>query len=532
MILKKPDQAKQLVRQLILVIILASLFGCNLPSADVTAPTATAISARQTLFALTYPSPTPSFQSVVATPTPWISQQPLVTLPATLPPSTPTPVLAVPAGIVVYYAQSGDTLKSVAARFRVSTGEINSPEAIPAPESLLPIGLALFIPTPTFIAPYQLPALPDSEIVFGPGSGRVDVNAIVQQANGYLARYQESLWDRRYTGAEIVDLVARETSTNPRLLLALIEYRSGWLFGQPLGEDGELYPIGFKAEKVTGLYAELFIVARLLAEGYYGWSDGSLKVLTFKDGSIAEIAPALNPGSVALQNLFASLYEQKDFHHALYGPGGFLALEQQLFGDPFARAALVGPLLTPAVSPPTLTLPFLPGLRWALTSGPHLTWQPGTPRGSLDFAPRVEGQRGCMTSSAWATSPVRGLVTRSARGAVAIDLDGDGDESTGWVIIFMHMASQERVRVGAWVKVDDPSGHPSCDGGYATGLHLHITRKYNGVWIGAEGPLPLILDGWQAFASPSAYAGYLVRDGVTVYSNTADKEYSHIYRDN
>ena len=137
-----------------------------------------------------------------------------------------------------------------------------------------------------------------------------------------------------------------------------------------------------------------------------------------------------------------------------------------------------------------------------------------------------------MTSSAWATSPVRGLVTRSARGAVAIDLDGDGDESTGWVIIFMHMASQERVRVGAWVKVDDPIGHPSCEGGYATGLHLHITRKYNGVWIGAEGPLPLILDGWQAFASPSAYAGYLVRDGVTVYSNTADKEYSHIYRDN
>ena len=59
---------------------------------------------------------------------------------------------------------------------------------------------------------------------------------------------------------------------------------------------------------------------------------------------MARIAPQLNTGSVALQHLFSKLYKPGPWHEALYEPGDFLALYQEMFGDPWARAAQVEPL--------------------------------------------------------------------------------------------------------------------------------------------------------------------------------------------
>jgi hypothetical protein len=81
------------------------------------------------------------------------------------------------------------------------------------------------------------------------------------------------------------------------------------------------------------------------------------------------------------------------------------------------------------------------------------------------------------------------------------------------------------------VNTDDPLGYPSCEGGFSSGTHLHITRKYNGEWIGASGAVPFVMDGWLAVAGQGAYAGWLVRDGETVNVGTSDKEYTWIQRD-
>ena len=43
-------------------------------------------------------------------------------------------------------------------------------------------------------------------------------------------------------------------------------------------------------------------------------------------------------------------------------------------------------------------------------------------------------------------------MVRAERGVVAIDLDGDGQESTGWVLVYMHIAEQDRIPLGAWVR--------------------------------------------------------------------------------
>ncbi len=168
------------------------------------------------------------------------------------------------------------------------------------------------------------------------------------------------------------------------------------------------------------------------------------------------------------------------------------------------------PYLLAGTYQPELTLPFATGEYWSLTGGPHISWQTGTPRGAVDFAPIID-EAACAVSARWATAAAPGLVVRSERSVVALDLDGDGDEGTGWVLIYQHMASEGRAAVGTWLQQDAPVGHPSCEGGQATGTHLHLARKFNGEWVGVGEPLPLVLSGWLAVAGERNYEGFLVK---------------------
>jgi hypothetical protein len=189
-----------------------------------------------------------------------------------------------------------------------------------------------------------------------------------------------------------------------------------------------------------------------------------------------------------------------------------------MFADPWQRAALVEPMFTPGMVQPSLELPFLSGLRWSLTAGPHEAWRTGSPRGALDLAP-VTGEPECSVSARWATAVAPGGIVRSDRSAVVLDLDGDGFEGTGWTILYYHIAEKERIAAGMQVNLDDPVGHPSCEGGRTTGTHLHIARKYNGEWIAADGPLPFVMSGWRAYADERNYYGELRKgDQVAVAS--------------
>ena len=96
---------------------------------------------------------------------------------------------------------------------------------------------------------------------------------------------------------------------------------------------------------------------------------------------------------------------------------------------------------------------------------------------------------------------------------VVLDLDGDGREETGWNLFYMHVAAEDRVPAGVFVDQGQRIGHPSCEGGYSTATHLHLARKYDGEWIPADGPCPLVLSGWQAHASQS-YEGTLTRGNL------------------
>jgi len=451
--------------------------------------------------------------------------------PTNTPEATPTSIFEIPGdGFLVYTTQQGDTLPAIAARFGVSTAAIRAESGLSA-EGLLPIGQDMLIPdTLEDALPFSSPILPDCEVPYGPSVVGFDASAFAIEAGGFLAGYVETVDEESLGGPEIVQRVAVETSTNPRLLLAFLEYQSGWVFGHPEGAAEDSYPIGYGAGTDTGLYKELMITAKLLAQGFYGWRDGSLLEITFLDGSTARLSPELNVGSTALMRLFATLYPQAGWEENLFGESSFLVFYQTLFGDPWERSAAVEPYLTGATTQPDLTLPFAVGEGWSLTGGPHITWQTGTPWGALDFAP-ITGEPTCAVSTLWVTASAPGLVVRSEHSVVAIDLDGDGDEGTGWVLIYQHIAAEGRAAVGTWLAQDAPVGHPSCEGGHTTGTHLHFARKFNGEWVGVGSPLPLVLSGWQAYAGEKAYQGYLLKGEETITASPNGSGGSLIIRD-
>lgn len=427
-----------------------------------------------------------------------------------------------------YRTQPGDTLAALANRFGVSPNQVNP--AQPSTGLLLP-GQQLTIPNLLGDPPYSSALLPDSAVIYSPQVASFQIDDFATQAGGYLATYQEQVEAGKWlTGAQIVQRVALESSINPQLLLAFLEFRSGWVRGQPAYPDQVNYPIGFYVPDYHGLYLELSLVAKQLNIGYYGWRVGTLTDLIFPDYTHVRLSPGLNAGSVALQTLVSKFYRhQQDWLDALYGSHGVMTIYAEMFGDPWSASASMEPLFPPDLAQPTLELPFAPGEAWSLTSGPHISWKTGTPRGALDFAP-ITGEPPCIVSRAWVTASAPGLVVRSERGTVAIDLDGDGLEQTGWVLVYMHIAEQDRVSAGTYVETDTPLGHPSCEGGQATGTHVHLARKFNGEWLAADGPLPMVLSGWVAHARKLSYDGTLEKDGQIVSAHPDGSAGSTIVR--
>ena len=433
-----------------------------------------------------------------------------------LPPPSPSPTaLKQPAPTQFYTSQSGDTLPALAARFGVNPADIVAPQGLRGATTLAS-GQLLVIPRVLDEVGPGLKLVPDSELVFSGAAAGFDPQKFALESGGYLAHYSGYANDRTRPGGDVLLIAAQDHSVNPRLLVALLEYISGWVTNPHPQGDALKYPYGYVHPYLVNLNAQLTWATSQLAIGFYGWRDGSLTELHFPDGTTLRLDPTLNAGAVALQYFFAQNLNRPAWDQAV-GEAGFEATYRSLFGDPSARA--LDPLVPPDLTQLPLSLPFMPGSTWYLTGGPHGAWELGGAQAALDFAPgAVEG--GCAESSAWVTAVAAGLVLRSGHGIVVLDLDGDGREATGWTILYLHLATKDRVAEGAFVERGQPIGHPSCEGGRATGTHVHIARKYNGEWIPAYGPVPFDLSGWVAGQGKGEYYGTLTRAGVTVEACT------------
>lgn len=443
-----------------------------------------------------------------------------------------TPILPTTDGpTIFYYTQSGDSLEVVASHFGVEVDEIGANGDLPEPGTLIDPGTLLVIPERLEETTPNTQIFPDSEVVLSATSIDFDTLAYVEEADGYLVEHRDYLGTVGWSsGAESVQKHAFENSFNPRLLLALIEYESGWLLGDPGNISETDYPLGYINVNKRGLFRQMMIAVQDLALGYYGWREGSLTELTFTDGTTMRIAPDLNAGTVAIYYYFAQKLTYERWLQTVDKNVGFPALYEELFGDPWVRASSVEPLFPAGLAQPPLTLPFEPNRVWAYTGGPHSAWEQQGAQAAIDFAPSSDVS-GCTESDKWVVAPAGGLVVRVSKGVVMLDLDGDGNEATGWNLLFLHIATEGKAELDEWLEAGDRIGKPSCEGGISTGTHLHFARKYNGEWILADGPLAFNLDGWISAAGIKAYKGTLTRGEETVTASQVGEKWSVVVRE-
>lgn len=444
---------------------------------------------------------------------------------------TPNPTPADPPngeGIETYTVQPGETLSQIALVFGCTVDEIVAANSLPSANAIS-VGQILYIPiTATETGPY-LKLIPDSELIYGPAYIHFDLAGSVAERGGYLASYSEWTEGRERSGAEIVQLVSQRFSVGPRVLLALLELRAGWVTQAYPTNDSPDAPIGSVGQ--AGLFNQLSWAAIKLNEGYYGWKRGDRTTMHLRSGHRAAIAPELNPGSAGVQNCLAELALSKDEWLHSVGPEGFLATYEGLFGNPFAYT--VDPLIPADLTQPELKLPWQAGKTWYYTGGPHGGWGNGSGRAALDFVPSDKIPY-CAMSSDWVTAAAPGLVLRSDYGEVIVDLDGDGFEQSGWVLLYMHVHNQGRVAEGTYVARGQPIGHPSCEGGFSDAAHLHFARRYNGEWIPAgSSPAPMVLSGWTVHEALMPYNGTMTKgDEIRTAAESWTPEINGLVSDN
>ena len=494
---------RQLVGLLVVLSLLLALLGCR--REVVIPPAPTALEQAQ-------PSPTTGSRSAQSSHGVIVKATPMGTATPSVPPS-PTPTREPPETTATeYIVQPGDTLLRIAAAYGTTTESLLAINGLEDADQLT-VGQVLKV---TMVAAHIGPSeilLPDSELVYGPGYVDFDVATAVVETSGYFADHSEVVNGKEMTGPQIVQLVATEYSIGPRVLLALLELRGGWLSNAKPTADQVAYPLGYqKGLYWEGLYPQLCQAANALNGGFYGWWYDTSWLVQTSDGVFIQYASELNAATAALQKAVADT--ARDYEAWLADLAAFRRIYRDLFGDPFDHA--VDPLLPPYVGSPDLVLPWAEDETWYYTGGPHPGWGTVGAYSALDFVSDEE-HIGCMTSRRWVTAAAPGLIAVSEDGMVLQDLDGDGDVMTGWVIMYMHMAAQGRVEAGEWVETGDRIGHPSCEGGVSNASHLHLARRLNGVWLATDDVRwPMVLSGWVPSAGDRAYEGTLARQGTVL----------------
>ncbi len=419
-----------------------------------------------------------------------------------------------------YVVQPGDTLTIIALQYGTTVETLLEINDIVDPNTLF-VGQAIELPsTPLVDAPDYL-TLPDSKLIRAPGAGEFDVQAFVQAQNRFISRATDEVNGVELTSAEVVNRVALEYSVDPRLLLALIEYTGGWLSRETVTEAEEEDPLGAPAYANgvarEGLYLQLAWAADNLNRGYYAKQSQQMRTFELADSTRIRANQEINAASTGLQFLFSRIRGYSQWVNDV-SEEGFIVTYRALFGDPFQN--VMEPLVPDDLVQPELILPFDESQTWFYTGGPHGGWGSGSAWAAIDFAPPDDldtVNSSCYLSAYYATASASGVIARIDEGTVVLDLDGDGDESTGWTLLYLHIASEGRINIGARVSAGDRIGRPSCEGGFSTGTHMHVARRYNGEWIPAacttceQHPRPAFVIGpWTVEGLPNQeYQGFM-----------------------
>lgn len=405
--------------------------------------------------------------------------------------------------------ESGESLTYLAMVYNTEIETLVEMNDLQGPTAGVQIDQVLRVPIPTDkVAPDDV-LLADSEVVYGPGYVDFDATAFVDEQGGYLVEYTEYVDGKTLTGAEVVERVAEQYSVGPRLLLALLEHYGGWVTNKTLTEEQLSLPLGSRNPIGGSLYHALAFTANRINAGYYGYKRDGFWIFKLPDYTQAITPYGLNAGTVGVQNLL-SLHADWETWQEEVSPNGFMTVYRELFGDPSQYE--VKPLVPITLTQPPLSLPWEEGQGFYFTSGPHAAYVDGSAWAAVDFGPPdVLGS--CFYSDVPVTAAADGMIVVARTGEVYIDLDGDGNIQTGWVLFYLHTVPDvdDPVVEGQRVKQGDVIGYASCEGGLSNSSHLHFARRYNGEWMAAGGPVPMTLSGWVVQPNLVAYEGTMVK---------------------
>lgn len=424
--------------------------------------------------------------------------------------------------------QAGDTLTRIAERYDVSIRALLNANDLPNPD-FLEVGQVLKLPEQPvdYTSAYRI--LPDSRLVRSIGASSFDIESFVSSQPGALRgmtvfmptrQADGSTQSEQLTGSQIIDRVSREYSVDARVLLAFLEYVASLVSDPAADGDAQLYPLlaaqPSSGRRREGLYNQVSWLADQLNEGYYGWKYRGRTILDAPDGSRLYFHADLNAGSIAVQYTLAQFRtaEQWETDISAVGIG---ETYRRLFGDPYAEAFETVPA---NLRQPDLTLPFPRGDVWRFTGGFHGGWGNGSAWSAVDFAPPDEATAGwCYTSDFPVTAVAAGTIARLGDGVVLLDLDGDGDEGSGWTLLYLHINPHDALTEGQAVEAGNILGYASCIGGFSTATHLHFARLYNGEWIPADCNRcppdtvipPFVMSNWRVVGLGSQlYQGFMV----------------------
>ena len=216
-----------------------------------------------------------------------------------------------------YVVQYGDALGKIARRYQIGLPALVAANQLANPD-YLEVGQVLVIPAtqpgPTGPA---FKVIPDSELVFGPASVGFDITEFVRRYDSYLLRYEQEVEGRILSGPQIVARVAQDFSVNPRLLLAILEYQSGWVTRANPGVATRETPILVAESWRTGLYFQLAWVANNLNRGFYLWRVGGVGFWPLPDGEVVPAEPTLNAATAGVQYMFSLIYTRSDWERAI-----------------------------------------------------------------------------------------------------------------------------------------------------------------------------------------------------------------------
>ncbi len=372
------------------------------------------------------------------------------------------------------------------------------------------------LPSLVYEVDLSSPLLADGQFVWGPNVGDFDVRNYLESIGSHLEPYSDE-----------IEIWARYTTVNPKVLLTVLELQHGYV-----GSSSDDLSSETIRETIESTSMELAVA---FYEHLHTWgtrkspedqTDTDLyPVVVYLDGTAAQLSPDHSSGSFAIAATLAATTDMTTWlkQVSTQYESGFTSVFSSLFPetDPLDNSNNINP---PNLPPNDLfQFPFPMGATWRY-AGPH-SWAGNDtpPFSSLDFY--AGGATCAAPPNLYSVAAASGTSIRP----YGYDCWLEIDHGAGWTTSYYHLQNMIDPQ-GANINQNASLGTIACEicaGGWASGPHVHWTLKFNGAYVSLEG---VKVSGWIIHVGPEPYdTGYIEREGQSLDPFNAVLNDYHLY---